>query len=229
MTTKNPTRNQRRRAKKAMRYAELHGCRACKRPFAPGEAEVHIQLSGRDALVHHTCVPRGATVFGCATSWQDTDPYIEDDRLWFASHPGVSERVRPVKDRNELVMLHKMQLLAETRAYGEATDASSRTFGMLAPYDEDPGSVQMMVVQLVPGQRVRQPILTTEVGSVELLLPVPGFRGAQMMTREEHDEILMDAQLMEVSELTSLGRGDEGASVLARAAAFGQSRNATKH
>lgn len=229
MTTKKPTRSQRRRAKKAMRYADLRGCRACKRPFAPGEAEVHIQLRGRDALVHRTCVPRGATIVGYATSWHDTAPYIEGDRVWFASHLGESERVREVIDRNELVLLHKCHLLAELRAGREARDTSKHTLRMLASYDQDPGSVRMMVVQIAVGQRVRQPILTTEVGSVELRLPVPGFAGAQMTTHEEHDAILLDAQLMEVSELMSLGRGDEGASVLARAAAIGQSRNATKH
>ena len=214
------TRNQRRYINKAKYTARSTGCPVCHKRFGLGEVEVQTLIEGRIAFVHAACLPLDSPINCYAQQLEDKDPYLPGDCVWFLNHCGAY-RVRSPIDRNELVMFHKMQLLADLKAFGKVGVSSELAAELLADYDQDPDSVRVVVVQVAEGQH-RRLMVPTELAAHadELVASAGDVRGDN--TLESAHTLLMEAQQLDIDTLLRRRRAD-GSSLLERAVAFRQS------
>jgi hypothetical protein len=227
MSNESLSSKQRRYIKKAKYTAKTTGCPVCRKRFGLGEVEVRTLIEGRIAFVHAACLPLDAPINGYAQQFEDKDPYLPGDCVWFLNH-GEGYRVRPPIDRNELVMFHKMQLLADLKAFGKVERSSELAAELIDDYDLDPDSVRVVVVQVAEGQHGRLMVPTELAAHADDLVASAGdVRGDN--TLESAHTLFMEAQQLDIDMLQGLSSTDgTGASLLERAAAIGRSRNATK-
>ncbi|MGF6395044.1 hypothetical protein [Pseudomonas plecoglossicida] len=228
MSSENLTRNQRRQLKKATYTARTKGCPICRKRFGLGEIEVRTVIEGHIAFVHDGCLPAGTPVNGYALQQAAKDPYVPGDNVWFLNHRS-KYRVRAPVDRHELVMAHRMQLLLDLKEFGEERAAAVCAAGLLDAYDEAPDNVRVVVVEVAPGRHGRRvvPAAIADQCLGELLASAP--TGADEDAFAHAHGTFVEAQQLDIDLRQKLRSGAPGESLLARAAAIGRSRNATKH
>lgn len=223
-------RKSRRELKAAIRRFDKRGCYCCRKPPVVGGLEFSVRTrSGDVEVIHSTCLRDTDTVLNTGTYFEERDPYIEKDRIWFEDNPDASVRLRALSDRNELTLIDKSHQLLTLRN-GLKFDPSTQQH-LLQRYLKDPSNVCVIVAQLRSGARLRG-VLQMRMEDIgperlielreELIARSVPMQAQAVIDSARGRDVTLEAQLLEILEFEATESNRIDLSPIEHARAEGQ-------